>query len=268
MSEATVTGGTAPVVERVICLHHAAMATDALAEKLPTWQAKIAESYPDAEPISDWKLAVPVHNGTPDFSQVRPELSLRHRFWGAGASGGRTWCIQCLSSAVVFNVLREKDVPHNYAELKGRAMGLLPEWIEHFEVRRFSGAEVRYVNRLNAELTPQFMATDGKLLIGKAFTLFTNIAMPNCSIVPPYDCTVTLQIVDNPKGKLTVRVVGETAQEVPGVAIHLACNVIPEDRDFDCTTVGNALDLAHRSVQDAFRRLFTRDALQSFGVQT
>ena len=130
MAEATAKGGTAPVVERVICLYHEPMATDILAQKLSTWRARIAESYPESEPVSDWKLTVPVQNGTPDFSRVTPELSLRDRFWGPGVSGGRVWCIQCLTNAVAFNVVREKETPHRFAELKEKVMNILPDWCD------------------------------------------------------------------------------------------------------------------------------------------
>jgi uncharacterized protein (TIGR04255 family) len=227
---------------------------------------RIAGHYPDAQPIADWNLSVPVQHGTPDFAHVVPELKLRYRFWGAGEHDERVWCMQCFRSAVFFNVRREKDRPHRYTELKERAMSLLPDWCEHFEVRRFKGAEVRYVNRLNAELTPQFMGMDGKLMIGTAFKLFTNIPIADCTIVPPYDCTVTLQRAESPKSKLTVRVIGEREGVQAGVAIHLGCNVLPDERDFDCGTAANALDVAHERVGEAFRRLFTDEALRTFGL--
>jgi hypothetical protein len=39
MSNALAMSGTAPVVERIICLHHAPLAPDVFAEKLPAWGA-------------------------------------------------------------------------------------------------------------------------------------------------------------------------------------------------------------------------------------
>ena len=266
MSDVAEMKGAPPVVERIICMYHAPIPQEMFSEKLSTWGSKIGESYPDVQPISDWNLSVPMQNGNPDFARVVPELKLRYRYWGSGDFDDRVWCVQCLPNAVCFNVRRERANIHGYAELKKRAMALLPEWSEHFDVRRFLGAEVQYVNRLNAELTPQFMEQPGRLMIGKVFKLLTNIPMPDYTIVQPYDCTVTLTKEEIPQSKLTVRVVAEKDGTRSGVAIHLGCIILPDDHDFDGQNAANLLDIAHDRANDAFRRLFTEYALKTFGL--
>jgi uncharacterized protein (TIGR04255 family) len=262
MSKIT-TGLGAPVVERIICLRFKALESQDLSEKLATWQSKVSETYPDVETVSNWKLEVPIQGGTPDFTNIEPELSLQHRYWSQGENGQRVWCMQCAANSVSFNVIRE-SAPHRYAELKERAISVLPAWSEHFGIKGFTGAEVVYINRLNAELTPQFVKSGGILAIGKAFKLFTKIPVEGYTIIPPYDCTVTLGTQPTPNGKLTVRVVGAKAGEAPEVDIHLTAAIMPDTQEFDCTQVYDVLDIAHDRLTDAFNQLFTEEALLSF----
>jgi uncharacterized protein (TIGR04255 family) len=240
-------------------------------ERIEKWKAIVTDAYPGVETITEWTLHIPTKDGVPDFaSGIQPQISLRHRQWRESPAGHRVWCMQCLHDRLIFNVKREDDNLHSYQELKTEAAGWLRRWSEHFGIDSFTGVGLEYVNRLDAKLTPQFVVDSGKdvtILISQVFKLFTSIpvGVGQFNIVRPYDCNVNLQFKAPLPGTLAIGVKGV---EKGPLAVQISLKFTTAlPKEFDCDMAFIHLDTVHGVIKEAFRNLFTPEALASFGLQ-
>jgi uncharacterized protein (TIGR04255 family) len=196
---------------------------------------------------------------------MKAEVSFKTQFWAAEKKQ-KGFCIQCDRRSVVFNVVREDDNMFSYSELKNFVNEWLPQWREIFKVNKFERIEMGYVNRLTQKTVPQFFDTEGRLEIDKIITLFNSPFIAGKQICRPYECQMTLSMMDEtPAGKLNLQVVARNSKSVLVDVILTFVTDSSSQIVFDEAL--SLLDPIHDQVSRAFLGVFTKEALQSFGIQ-
>lgn len=260
-----------PLLERVAVFQFNPIAPEDFALRLEKWKTVVRGSYPKVETVSEWTVKVPTKNGVPDFTAVQPELSLRHQLWKMSDTSHKTWVIQCFPARVTFNVIRERNNPHTYTELRTEIATWLPVFGDVFKVSRFTATAIEYLNRLDATGTPQFVGpgpTGPIIRLGEALRIFSNIHLGKAQgmIVAPYDCKVTMQYGPPTPGQMSLTVKGVPRDLAITVSLRFTTTPSAPNTDFDCMTALERLDSSHLLLLEAFRNVFTDAALKSFGM--
>jgi len=154
----------------------------------------------------------------------------------------------------------------SYSELKDFVNEWLPQWKEIFKVDRFERIKMGYVNRLTQKTIPQFFDAEGRLKIDKVITLFNSPFIAGKQICRPYECQMTLSMMDEtPAGALNLQVVTRDSQSIFVDVILTFITDSSSQIGYDKTL--SLLDPIHDQISRAFLGVFTKEALQSFGIR-
>ncbi len=256
-----------PVVERAISV---AGEIDAVRyeTRIEQWREIVSAEFPEYDPVPQWTLNLKQENGVPLFDSSPPEVHILHRYWRKSRGGKRAWCIQIRPNLISVNLLREPHDSHRFEEIAAVLAEWLPRWQQHFEVVPIRGVTIEYVNVISHETTPQF-ATPRAVDISKAFALFSSVPIPNYGLKPPYNCEITLICDKDMPCDLNIHVAGLTKEESkhPAVQIRFRASTAAASKKLTVTSAIAEVFFAHSKIIDAFERLFTSDARQSFDAR-
>jgi hypothetical protein len=251
-----------PIVERVIGVY-ADIKPDIFEAKLPEWAAKIRDDYPLSRPIAEWSLNIKQVNGVPVLENAVPQAEIIQLFWKRHSKGQHVHGMRLRPSRLVFHLGREDDNVHDFEEVFAEMDAWIGRWMEHFEVPSLKGVTAEYFNRLNAKITPQFMTSDGHLMLSEAFILFANIPGRYHSIIPPYEGRIRL-VVDEKRPCYFDLHVGVDENVRAGVRIDFMVTTVERDRVISSKESLAELRLAHDVLLEQFDCLFTEKAKNSF----
>jgi hypothetical protein len=68
-----------PILERVLRVV-GDVAPENFYAKFEGWREAVQSSFPDYEPIKDWRLNIEVKDGVPVFTDAPPQVIITHRF--------------------------------------------------------------------------------------------------------------------------------------------------------------------------------------------
>ena len=251
-----------PIVERIIGVYHK-MPQDHFETKLPSWVDRIRDVYPVAEPLAEWIIDIESKHGVPFVKSLTPKARLIPVFWKRHPKHRHVHGMRLRPDRLVFHLCREEGNTHNFEELLPEMERWLPIWAEHFGISSFEGVTVEYFNRLNAEITPEFVDANGRLKVGQMLTIFGNFPGPAKGINEPYDCKVRLVIDEHKPAFLDVRVRGDEGQGA-GVRVDLAAKSFPARRSLTHSEALAELRAGHDTILEHFACFFTDAAKLSF----
>jgi len=252
----------APIVER-IATFHAQIEEERFLLGFEEWQWAVREDYPHHEPHKEWLIAVKEKNGVPLFDTLQPELRLTHLFSRKSADGRREFGMRCPMDAIAFHLFTSPGVSKGYGDLHSEVVKWLPRWMDHFQVEKLTNLELHYSNRITPETVGPFIR-DGRIELASILTAFLALPGTHECLIPPYDCTATVLLREEPQMVLTLRIHGDTeVRPQPAVLVDFTV-AFPETKGGLDT--GNALLLlsnAHDAIQDRFELVFT-DQVKNF----
>ena len=148
-------------------------------------------------------------SGVPLFENARPQVKITPRFERQNAAGKTVWTLRCPPDQLMLTLHSERDRAHSFEELHREMAIWLPRWVAHFDVKNIQAVALNYVNLLGLRTTPQFVVgANHSLQIDRLLNVFSRFQGPQLSIMPPYDCQVSLLYSEKPKRAFSMRVHG------------------------------------------------------------
>jgi hypothetical protein len=251
-----------PIVERIVGVY-ADIKPELFEAKMPEWTVKIRDAYPLARPITEWTLNINEVNGIPMLQDAMPKAEIIQMFWKSHPKKLQVQAMRLRASRLVFHLEREPERLHDFEELYSEMEKWVGKWMVHFEISSLKGITLEYVNRLNGEITPQFMMPEGRLMIGEAFALFSNVPGQHVGITTPYDCKMRLVVDEKRPCYFDVRVRAED-QASMGVRIDFAANTIRPGKEISAAEGLAEIRICHDVMGEQFDCFFTEQAKKSF----
>jgi uncharacterized protein (TIGR04255 family) len=220
----------------------------------------VERSYPVYEPATEWLInMVP-----PDKREIDPinaELKIIPRFSKKTMAEGFDWSVRSPRDALTINMHSKPRDLRSYVHLRKEFTAWLPLWMEHFSVEKINRVNLHYVNLLNSETLPTFIASSGVLPVDKVFKIFFPIPGSFKELIPPLQCQVTLKA--DVQTTLQILMVGIIGKQ-PAIRFDLvAARQFKAESDIEQIMV--ELDRAHHYIIDSFESFLTDEAKQSFG---
>ena len=253
-----------PIVERIVGVY-ADIKPELFEAKMPEWAAKIRSEYPLARPITEWSLDIKEVKGIPMLQTPMPKAEIIQMFWKAHPKKRQVQAMRLRPSRLVFHLLREEGKLHDFEELQAEMQAWIGKWMEHFEVASLKGVTLEYTNRLNQEITPEFMLPDGRLNIGEAFVLFSNIPGKYRAISRPYNCKVRL-IVDETRPCYFDVLVRAEDEAGASVLIQFVTNTTGPEKALTAQESLAEIRFCHDVMVEQFDGFFTEKAKTSFAL--
>ncbi len=240
------------------------MTAESFEANIERWKQKVIPEYPAEEPLIEWLVEMEEKDGVPLFDTLAPKLRITHRFSKKSKADGFDWSIRCPIGKFTMNMHSHPGSERRYGHLRKEFSKWLPLWMEHFGVERGEVLILGYINVLRRDITPQFFNNEGGLELDKVLRVFSSIPGKHESLVPPYDCRVTVNLGNEPARKLGIRVKDATTPE-NGVAIKVTLDTMAQlSGDGGVSEILELLDWSHERIIERFEQVFTDEAKASF----
>lgn len=251
-----------PIEERIVGVY-TDIPQQTFESLLPSWADKIKSSYPRSEPEPHWEINFETVNGLPVIQNAVPRARIIHLFWQRHPKNQKVKGMRVRPDRLVFHLEREENDIHAFSELIAEMDKWLKIWMEHFGVNTLRGITLEYVNRLDNEMTPQFVNANGSIRVSEAFSLFTSIPGKHHAIVPPYDCQLRLAIDEKMPCFFDVRVMNQPPPRL-GLRIDMSVNTVVQTKSIPPEKALEEVQFAHTIMLEQFDCFFTEKAKESF----
>ncbi|MDX2080722.1 MAG: hypothetical protein SFU53_08045 [Terrimicrobiaceae bacterium] len=232
-----------------------------------SWREQVQRAYPHYEPHKEWLIMVKERDGVPLYDTLQPELRITHRFARKSDDGRREFGMRCPQDSLAFHLFTRPDVRHGYATLFGEIQAWLPQWMRHFSVQQVTKVNLYYANLIDPETAKPFV-DNGQLELQKVLRSFLALPGAHEALIPPYDCTATVLLSENPKSVLTFRIHGDTETRLqPTVRVDFGVEIFPEKAGLDADGALRLFDYAHERILERFELVFTEEAKQFFSSE-
>lgn len=230
-----------------------------------SWREQVEKEFPHYEPAKQWLILVTEKDGVPLYDSFQPELRITHRFSRKSEGGRRELAMTCPQDALALHLFTKPGSVHGYGELAAECRKWLPRWSQHFAAEWVKKLQLHYMNVLSPETVRPFILENRSLQLQRILTTFATVPGPSEGLIPPYDCTVTVQLQENPSMTLAYKVVGNlAAKSQPNVQVEFIVDVVCEDRGVELETAAHLLDVAHARIIERFELVFTEEAKEYF----
>lgn len=255
-----------PILERVLTVT-ADVSPENFFGRFERWKDVIRETFPEYEPINDWKLNIETReDGTPLLTHVQPELEITHRFWRRNNTGKRFMSMRIAPNQLSLNLNRDSEDCHLFNELYDEYSKWLPQWMTHFGATGCANVTLNYVNLISCDTTPQFVDASGSIQVGRVLRVFAGVPGRHMGIVPPYDCQMGLMIDEKKPAIFALRVLGVTIAKdnSPAIRVDFQAAVTKPKPSLSAIEALSEASFLHTIIIDQFESIFTEDAKRSF----
>jgi hypothetical protein len=253
-----------PIIERVLRVV-GDIAPESFFAKFEAWREAIQPSFPDYEPLKDWRLNIEVKDGVPVFTDALPQVIITHHFSRKSPQGKKLLSMRIMPNEIALHLHRDPEKPHYFEELFTEAETLVPQWFTHFGVKASSSVALDYINLLSPATTPSFVRANG-ILVSSMLTVFSGVPSQHYGIIPPYDCQMGLMIDPQRPATFSLRVLGliTPQQHGPAIRVDFHSEVTKDSPRMSAQQVLAETQFLHTVIVDQFESLFTKEAKQTF----
>jgi uncharacterized protein (TIGR04255 family) len=248
-----------PIIERLVSVR-ARVKQEVFDAGFDEWREWVENEFPVYEPLKRWKLNLKETNGIP--TEIAPELQLTPRFSEKSSKKGFGWSIRCPSDQFTMNMHSSHHENRSFSDLRARFPTWLEKWVEHFQVTDFVGLTVHYVNILDQTTVPAFFDEHG-LDITKVLNIFFQIPGGNEEFTSPLNCKVTIKLLGEPGGELTIHAMDRQNVAEPSLILNLIVTTPLKERQ-NIDEIMELVDWCHDRIVERFEVILTDEAKKSF----
>lgn len=198
----------------------------------------------------------------PVLDAEKQQMTIRQTFWKK-KDGKKQKGIQLWGDKIAFNLIGSPGDPHHFEELEAIATPWLARWAEHFQIKRFCGVSMEYVNLLSQETMPTFM--DGPTFkAGSVLVPIQHIPGPYHLLTTPYDFQMNFKI---PNDTLNLRFTARChSVKLEPLEMHLRFTAMTYDevKNYTIDQIQDQIKVAHQLILTEFESFFTEGAKLTF----